>query len=84
MGSNPGQESGDFDLLLVETQAAVQRADEIDALWRDTEKLVARAIKFHKKNDINQALKLIKRAKKQANLAYQQALEQRNAQPWLF
>lgn len=84
MGSDTNSATGDFNLLLRETEHLVQQADTVGGLWRDTQKLISQAKKAHQQGDLPTAFKRLRKAKKQAELGYQQALEQKNAQPWLF
>ncbi len=82
--ANPEQQSREFNILLIEAERSVKKAAAVGGLWRDTEKYIAQAKKAHQQGNYKKALKQVRAAKKQAELGYQQALEQQNAKPWLF
>ncbi len=74
----------DFQTLVKETEAAIEQAAAVRNEWRDTRKIFKKGLEAEKAGKREQAIKLIQKAKKQAELAVQQAKSQRNAGPWLF
>ncbi len=74
----------DFQTLVKQTEAAIQEAAAIGGEWRDTRKIFKKGLEAEKAGKHNLAVKLIKKAKKQAELGIAQAKSQRNAGPWLF
>ena len=61
---------------LTETEELVQQAKSVGSLWRDTEKLVAKAKDLIRTGKHKDAAALLNEAKQQAVLAYNQALNQ--------
>ncbi len=64
-----------------EAEAAIKKTDSVGYLWRDTEKLLKAAKAAAKKGELEKALELAGKARRQAELAYQQYLSQKNAGP---
>ncbi len=64
---------------------ALKKARGVDGEWRDTRKKILKKAKAAaSKGDFKKALKLAKESKFQAKMSYAQAMEQKNAGPWLF
>lgn len=62
-----------------EARAAVKQAASVDGLWRDTEELIKQAEAALAQGNEETAVKLAKKAKRQAELGYKQAMdEQKN------
>lgn len=61
---------------LTETEELVQQAKSAGSLWRDTEKLVAKAKDLIQSGKHTDAAALLNEARQQAELAYHQALDQ--------
>jgi len=74
----------DFQTLVKQTEAAIQEAAAMGGEWRDTRKIFKKGLEAEKAGKHNLAIKLVKKAKKQAELGIAQAKSQRNAGPWLF
>jgi hypothetical protein len=81
-----GEQKGadDFPTLMMEAKAAIKKSAEAGHEWRDATKYLAQAKAAHDIGDNARAITLIKRAKRQGELAYQQAQQQQDAGPWLF
>ncbi len=62
-------------------QDANKRAKKVNYEWRDTGKIIKKAKKAQKDGNFDMAVKLADKAKRQAQKAYKQYLEQRNAKP---
>ena len=68
--------ASDWQTEIAETEALIAQAKSIGGMWRDTEKLLNQAKELYKNgNDLN-AGELLKEAKQQANLGYQQMSKQ--------
>ncbi len=61
---------------LQKAKQAQQRADSVYGAWMTTEVLLQKADQAVKKGDAETALKLAKKAQREANLAYEQAIDQ--------
>lgn len=61
---------------LAKTEEIVQQAKSVGSLWRDTEKLVAKAKKLIQTGKHDDAAALLYEARQQAELAYHQTLNQ--------
>ncbi|NOX75414.1 MAG: SoxXA-binding protein [Gammaproteobacteria bacterium] len=66
-------------------EAALKKARSVEGEWRDAKKkLVKKAKSAASKGDYKTAITLANKAKFQGEMGYQQAMEQKNAGPWLF
>jgi len=66
-------------------EAALNKARSVDGEWRDArKKFLKKAKAAAHKADYKTAIKLANKAKFQAEMGYQQAMEQKDAGPWLF
>ncbi len=74
----------DLPTLLTQAQEAITKADSVGGEWRDTQKIIKQAKAEAEKGQTEQAMKLARKALKQAQLGYQQSISQQNAKPWLF
>jgi len=64
---------------------ALKKAHSVDGEWRDTRKKILKKAKAAaSKSDFKTAIELANKAKFQADMGYTQAMEQKNAGPWLF
>lgn len=61
-----------------EARAAVKQAASVNGLWRDTEDLIKQADAALAQGNEETAVKLANKAKKQAELGYQQAISERD------
>lgn len=64
-------------------ETANKQAKKVNYEWRDTGKIIKKAKKAQKDGNYSMAVKLADKAKRQAQQAYKQYLEQRNAKPKL-
>jgi hypothetical protein len=84
MGSSGGA-SPEVEKMIGEAEAAIKKAKSVDGEWRDSvKKYLKKAKAAAAKGDNDKALKLAKEAKFEGEMGYQQAVEQKNAGPWLF
>lgn len=60
-----------------EAKQAQKKANSVNGEWREIKKLIEDSHSEYKNGDVNKALKLIKEAKHQAELGYQQAVSQK-------
>jgi hypothetical protein len=66
-------------------EAALKKARGVEGEWRDAKKkMVKKAKAAASKGDYAKAIKLADMAKFQGEMGYSQAMEQKNAGPWLF
>jgi len=64
---------------------ALKKARSVDGEWRDArKKLLKKAKAAASKGDFKKAIELANKAKFQADTGYTQAMEQKDAGPWLF
>ncbi len=79
--SNVPSEDESFNRLAAQTELEIRQAEKAGFLWRDTEPLLADARKAKKEGRDDEAMKLVRRALRQAQLAQQQARDNANAGP---
>ena len=70
--------------LSANAQTSINSAASVDGEWRDARKILAKAESDAKAGDFKKAIKLAKFAKFQGDMGYKQAMDQKNAGPWLF
>ncbi len=68
--------SGAAAKAIEEARAAVKKAASVNGLWRDTEDLIKQAEAAVAQGNEETAVKLANKAKKQAELGYQQAMDE--------
>ncbi len=73
--ANSGESYGD---IVKSAKAEMKKAKKMNYLWRDTGKILKKAGKAKDEGDMKKAIKLAKKARKQAMLAQKQAREQAN------
>lgn len=70
---------------IADAEASLKKARSIEGEWRDAKKkMVKKAKAAASKGDYGKAIKLANKAKFQGKMGYKQAMEQKNAGPWLF
>ena len=74
----------DFDAMYKDAVDSLEAINKKGNAWRDTGKLIKEAKAAADSNDLDKAVKLVKSAKDQTELAQQQLEGQKNAGPWLF
>ena len=68
-----------------DAEAAVKKAKGVGGEWRDTKKkFIKKAKAAASKGDHKKAIKLANKAKTQGELGYKQAMDEKNAGPWVF
>ena len=78
MAVSASAETGDeVKKTIDEAKAAYAKADKIEGAWVNTPKLIKKAEAAVAKGDMAAAMKLAKQAKKEADLSYAQAIDQR-------
>lgn len=78
------EDAADFPTLVKQAKAAIKQASSIGGEWRDSKKFLEKAEEAEKAGDHEKAMKLAKKAKKEGELGYQQAMGQKDAGPWMF
>ncbi|MGD8559433.1 MAG: SoxXA-binding protein [Gammaproteobacteria bacterium] len=80
-----GGGSPEVQAMIKEAEAAIEKARKADGEWRDSvKKYLKKAKAAAAKGDNDKAMKLAKQAKFEGEMGYQQAVDQKNAGPWLF
>lgn len=83
--SSGGNDKAAVESLIKEAEAAVKKAGAAGGEWRDSNsKLIKAAKAALSKGDLATAKKKAMQAKFEGETAYQQAMGQKNAGPWLF
>lgn len=72
------------DTAIADAEAAAKKAGSVGGEWRDTGKMIEGAKKALAAGETDKAAKLAVKAKKEAELGFEQATAQKNAGPWLF
>ncbi len=83
-GGMQESEPMDLDSTIKAAEAAIKEAKSAGGEWRDSGKFLKKAKEAAKKGDEGSAMKLAKKALKQGKLGKMQAMDQKNAGPWLF
>lgn len=66
-------------------EASLDKARSVEGEWRDAKKqMVKKAKAAASKGEYDKAIKLANEAKFQGDMGYQQAMDEKNAGPWLF
>ena len=66
-------------------EAAIKKSASVDGEWRDADHVILKHAKdLASKGDYAGAIKQAKMAQFQGDMGYQQAMEQKDAKPWLF
>jgi len=79
--ASSGPKSEEVGKAITDAEQAVAAANKTGFLWRDTEKFLTEAKEAQKEGKGDDALKLAKKAKKQADLAVAQAKANANPKP---
>ena len=66
----------EYDQVVAQAKKEMKLAKKVNFLWRDTKKILKKSQKARDNGDIDKALKLAKKALKQAQLAQKQAKDQ--------
>ena len=75
----PADDAATYDAAFEAAAAAREAAAEAGFEWRDTKKLLRQSLKLAKKGEYRKAIRLANRARRQGELALQQAREQETA-----
>ena len=67
-----------FDAAVAEAKAAIKKAESVGGEWRDTGKFLKEAEEAAAAGDMDKAMKLVSKAKFQAEMGYDQAMAERN------
>lgn len=85
MAGSGGNDQASIASLIKEAEAAIKKADAAGGSWRDSKSKHIKAAKAAlSKGDLATAKKKAMQAKFEGEAAYQQAMSQKNAGPWLF
>ncbi len=80
-----GDGNAEVATVIKEAETAIEKAKSVGGEWRDSsKKFVKQAKAAVSKNELEKAMKLAKRAKFEGEMGYQQAMDQKDAKPWLF
>ena len=74
----------EYEALLNKVTADYKKVDSEGGAWRDTEETIGKAQEAAKKNDFAAAMKLLKQASDETQIAAKQFEGQKNARPTLF
>ena len=86
-GMEGGGSVSDSDVkeMIKSAEAAIEKSAAVDGEWRDAHsQYIKKAKAALAKGDLKAAMKNAKIAKFQGEMGYKQALEQKDAKPWLF
>lgn len=84
-GSSSAAGSDEVKAAIADAEAAIKKSASVGGEWRDAaSKVLKHAKAAAEKGDNAEALKMAKKAKFEGEMGYQQAIEQKNAKPWLF
>lgn len=89
-GGSEGDSAASGDAAAAKTaiasaEAALKKARGVEGEWRDAKKkMVKKAKAAASKGEYEKAIKLANKAKFEGEMGYTQAMEQKNAAPWLF
>ncbi|WP_455203418.1 hypothetical protein [Kaarinaea lacus] len=77
--------ASDVEKLIKDAEASIKKAASVGGEWRDTNsQLLKKAKAALSKGDVETAAKMAEAAKFEGEMGYQQAVDQKNAGPWLF
>ncbi len=76
---SPKQDTASANQAIAAAEAARKKAGSVGGEWRDTGKLIKKAKAAAEKGENEKAIKLATQARKQGELGYQQAMDQKNA-----
>ena len=79
--SSSGNTRNEYETALAEAKAAQKKAASVGGEWRDIGKFLKQADLEAGAGNYDKAIKLVNKAKFQAEAGYQQALDQKNASP---
>lgn len=77
--AKPAQAAVTADAAIAAAKSAQKKAASAEGEWRDVGKFIKKAEKAAKEGKVEQALKLAKKAKRQSELGYLQAMEQKKS-----
>jgi hypothetical protein len=70
---------------IADAEASLDKARGVEGEWRDAKKkMIKNAKAAASKGDFAEAIKQANKAKFEGEMGYKQAMEQKNAGPWLF
>ena len=72
-------EKANYEKTLAAAKAAQKKAASVNGEWRDVGSFIKDGEKAAESGDYKTALKMVKRARVQSELGYEQAMEQKNA-----
>ena len=79
MGAPTEAQKQEYQQTIAAAKAAYQKVVEVEYAWRDTADIMKAAQKAADEGEIDKAIKLATKAKRESELAYNQYLEQSNA-----
>jgi len=89
-GGSGGSSAADADAATAKSaiaaaEAALDKARGVEGEWRDAKKkMVKKAKAAASKGEFEKAIKLANKAKFEGEMGYKQAMDEKNAGPWLF
>ena len=85
MGGGDMASDADVKMMIKAAEDAIKKSASVDGEWRDAKsKFIKKAKAALSKGDLKTAMKVAKFAKFQGEMGYKQAMEEKNAKPWLF
>lgn len=85
MGGGEMASDADVKMMIQAAEDAIKKSASVGGEWRDAKsKFIKKAKAALSKGDLKTAMKVAKDAKFQGEMGYKQAMEQKNAKPWLF
>lgn len=83
--SAAGNDAAAANSAIAAAEASLEKARGVEGEWRDANsKMVKKAKEAAGKGEFEKAIKLANKAKFEGDMGYAQAMEQKNAGPWLF
>jgi hypothetical protein len=83
--SAAGNDAAAAKAAIAAAEAALDKARSVEGEWRDAKKKMVKGAKAAaSKGDFEKAIKLANKAKFEGEMGYKQAMDEKNAGPWLF
>lgn len=80
-----GNDAAAAKAAIAAAEAALDKARSVEGEWRDAKKKMVKGAKAAaSKGDFEKAIKLANKAKFEGEMGYKQAMDEKNAGPWLF
>lgn len=84
-GASASGDAAAADAAIAAAEASLEKAASVEGEWRDAKsKMIKKAKAAASKGDFAEAIKQANKAKFEGDMGYQQAMDQKNAGPYLF